>query len=189
MEEKYLLIDLNDEKAEKLANVLGNKTSKKILNLLAEKELSESEIAKELNSPLNTVGYNIDNLIKAGLIEEKRHLFSVKGKRIPVYKVASKNIVISPRKSRKISTVFPVVIIAAIFTGFILWYNKFIERAGNIADYNVPALQTEISAAKVAGNAPQAAGLIHIGILGWFLIGIWVLIIAFIIITIVRRSK
>jgi len=190
-EEKYILVSLEDEKAELLANILSNKTSKKILDLLAEKELSESEIAKELDSPLNTIGYNIDNLIKAGLIEEKRHLFSVKGKRIPVYKISNKNIVISPKKSRKITGILPVVILAGIFTAFILWYNKFINTARNVADSTIPALQTSIAAAeKVAENTPQVTGnLIHLGVLSWFLIGIWVLVIAFIIITIVRRSK
>ena len=182
MEEKYILVSLEDKKTELLANVLANKTSKKILDLLTEKELSESEIAKELNLPLNTVGYNVDNLIKAGLIEEKRHLFSVKGKRIPVYKISNKYIVISPKKSGKFSTIFPVVLISAIFTAFILWFNRAKDFAAENAEKMLATPQIQI--AGEAGKTGFKLGTIEI-----FLIIIWLTIIAFIILNLSRRSK
>lgn len=178
MEEKYVLVSLEDERTEKLANVLANKTSKKILDLLSEKELSESEIAKELKMPLNTVGYNINNLIKAGLIEEKRHLFSVKGKRIPVYKISNKYIIISPKKSRKILGILPVVLISAIFSIFILWYQRFINVARDLAvKETAPLLQVAEETEKIG---------FKLGTVGLFLIGVWVLVVIFILIS-VRR--
>ena len=57
-----IMIDLNDPRTEKIADVISNKTSKKILTLLADNELSESEIAKGIGAPMNTVGYNIKKL-------------------------------------------------------------------------------------------------------------------------------
>ena len=46
MEKKYLLVSMEDEKAKHLAGVLGNKTCKKIIDLLSEtKELSEKDLS------------------------------------------------------------------------------------------------------------------------------------------------
>ena len=68
--------------------------SKKILSLIAEKEATGSEIANELNLPLNTVGYNIDKLLKAGLIETSKNFFwSLKGKKMPTYKISNKKVI------------------------------------------------------------------------------------------------
>ena len=181
-EEKYILVSLEDEKAGKLANVLASKTSKRILDLLAEKELSESEIAKELKMPLNTADYNIKNLLKTGLIEEKRHFWSVKGKKIPVYKLANKYIVISPKKSRKITGILPVVIISTIFSIFILWFNRAKDFAAENAEKMLATPQIQI--AGEAGKTGFKLGTIEI-----FLIVIWLAILAFIILNLSRRSK
>src|SRR3989344_5622785 len=99
MPSKYLLLDLNDEKAKHLADVLSNETCKKILNLLAENELSANKLSLALNLPLNTITYNIKKLLSSGLIEKSRHFWSVKGKKIETYKLANKNIVISPKRT------------------------------------------------------------------------------------------
>lgn len=99
MSEKYFNIDIDDPRAGAIAEVMSNKTAKKILSLIAEKELSESDIASELKLPLNTVGYNIDKLLKSGLIEKSKTFFwSVKGKKIPTYKLSNKKILISPKR-------------------------------------------------------------------------------------------
>src|SRR3989338_6671681 len=99
MSDKYINFDIDDPRASSIAEAMSNKTSKKILSLLAEKEMSESDIASELTMPLNTVGYNIDKLLKAGLIEKtKTYFLSSKGKKIPTYKISNKKILISPKK-------------------------------------------------------------------------------------------
>ncbi len=98
MAKKEINMDLDDPRAGKIAEVLSNKTCKKILGVLAENEMTESEVAAELGLPLNTVGYNVKKLVSAGLIEKiGGFLWSVKGKRIHKYKVSNKKIVISPR--------------------------------------------------------------------------------------------
>lgn len=90
MNEKYILLDLEDEKTKQIADVISNSSCKKILNLLAEKEASETDIAKELGIPINTAEYNIKKLEKAGMIEKSKHFWSVKGKKIHTYKLAKK---------------------------------------------------------------------------------------------------
>ena len=73
MAEKIISIDLNDPRSAKIAEVIRNKTCKRILGLIAEKEVSESEISSELSLPMNTIGYNVKKLVDSGLIEEEKY--------------------------------------------------------------------------------------------------------------------
>ena len=90
MEDKYIMLNLDDDKTKKVAEVVSSSSCKKILNLLADKEASESDIAKELGIPVNTAEYNIKKLIESGLIESVNHFWSVKGRKIN-----------QPRKTRR----------------------------------------------------------------------------------------
>lgn len=184
-EEKFVLVSLEDERTGELAIALSNKTCKMILDLLAEKELSETEISKSLSIPLNTAEYNIKKLVKAGLIEEKKHFFSVKGKRIPVYKISNKHIVISPKKTSfsKLKTSLPVVIIAGIFTGFILW----MQKSMSFVQDNIRQGEMLTSVGEEAVKSVNFVS--NLNSVKVFLIIIWILIIIFVAITIVRRSK
>ena len=137
MADKQVMIDIEDERMGKIADVLKNKTCKKILSLLSEKdELSESDIASEINVPLNTVDYNMKKLLKSGLVEEcKKFFWSVKGKKIKTFRIAQKKIVISPRKI--IGGILPAALISAVIaygikvmTGTETLVNKGIEQGG-----------------------------------------------------------
>ena len=107
------MLSLDDEKAGQISEIIGSKTCKAILDLLTEKELTESEIASELKIPLNTIDYNVKKLVSSGLIEPKKFFWSVKGKKIPSYRISNKSIIISP-KSNKVKTILPVVLISGL---------------------------------------------------------------------------
>lgn len=110
---KYIAVSLDDEKAKDIAEVISNKTAKKILNILSEKDLSESDIASSLNLPLNTIEYNLKKLEKAGLIEKAKQFFwSTRGKKIPTYKLANKSILISTKQ--KIKGILPAAVFSFI---------------------------------------------------------------------------
>ena len=120
MASRSVLIDLDDPRMGALADVLANKSSKRILSLLAEDELSTSEVALRLSMPLTTVDYNMKKLAHSGLIEKTRSLLSSKGKLVPVYRVSEKRIVISPKRMlRGIVPAFLVSIFLAF--GLKLW--------------------------------------------------------------------
>ena len=55
MVQKYITISLDDEMTASLADALGNKTCKKILDYLIDKEASETEISRNLKIRANTV--------------------------------------------------------------------------------------------------------------------------------------
>jgi len=127
----FLLISLDDEKSKPLAEVLGSKTCKEIINLLAQNELSEKDISEKLNCPINTVEYNLKKLLKAELIEKSQNFFwSVKGKKIPTYKLSNKSIIISPKKSSinsKIKSLLPVAILVGVGSFLIKKFTTFSE--------------------------------------------------------------
>ncbi len=116
-DDKYILMGLNDNRSKDVAEVLKNKTCKKILDFLAEtKEASEQDIAKGLKIPINTVEYNLRKLIKAGLAEKAKNFFwSTKGRKIDMYKLARKHIIISPSKKPNINylkSILPAIFIS-----------------------------------------------------------------------------
>ena len=137
-DDKFILVDLNDEKSGNIAEILKNKSAKKILDFLGEvKEASEKDIADKLTMPLNTVEYNLKKLISAGFVKKTSNFFwSVKGKKIPTYKLSRKHIVIS--SSRKpdltnLKTILPIIFIAAIllvFVGLLIFPNDYLISEG-----------------------------------------------------------
>ncbi|MDO8528895.1 MAG: helix-turn-helix domain-containing protein [Nanoarchaeota archaeon] len=118
MSKKYIMVSMDDERAGKIAEILGNKSSKKILDFLSEKnEASEKEIADKLKMPINTVEYNLNKLLHVELIEKTKNFFwSQKGKKIPMYKLSNKSIIISPKKriSPVIKSFLSIAIISTI---------------------------------------------------------------------------
>jgi len=123
-DDKFILMGLNDDKAGYVAEVLKNKTCKKILDFLAEiREASEKDISDGLKMPINTIEYNLKKLIKSGLVVRTKNFFwSVKGKKIPMYKLARKHIIISPGKKPSLSalkSVLPVIFALAALAIFI----------------------------------------------------------------------
>jgi len=181
-----MLFNLDDEKAKKLGEIISNTTARRIVNFLAETEASESDIARQLNIPLNTVEYNINKLLEAGIIEKSRNFFwSVKGKKIDMLKVANKLIVISPKKSNiysKLKGIVPVVLSSAVFTAFILWQKM--QNAGiKAAEYLAASeLQTQTAAAEAGKLASTTSLVSGIGTAGWFLAAVWIAVLIFVII-------
>ena len=132
MDDKFILTSLNDKNSKNIAEVLGNKTCKKILDFLADiKEASEKDISSKLNIPINTVEYNLNKLIKSGLVDKTKNFFwSVKGKKIPMYKLAKKHIIIGYKKPslNYLKSILPVLFIGlavfALILSFFPEYNQ-----------------------------------------------------------------
>ncbi len=173
MVKSSILIDLDDPRTSKIADVISNKTTKKILSSLTESELTKTQLSKALELPLNTVEYNINKLEEAGLIEKVKDFFwSVKGKRINRYKLSDKKIIISPKSM--IRGVIPALIISIIiaFALFLMpqtspvndMLSQTAEKASSVsgASQSIPASNIEI--------APQAS-ILTSNSWTWFLLG------------------
>jgi len=173
VEEAYITASLDDEKAKEIGQVIANPTCRKILNLLSEKNLTETDISTELNLPLSTVHYNIQQLLKSGIVETKKFYYSSKGNKINVYTLARKIILIAPKgvemRRSKLRSLLPSIFITFAISVFIKiffsnLYTRFyaaqeatIEKVAigiseAAAPLSKPIITTYLPSAQAAGN-------------------------------------
>lgn len=186
MDKKYILLSLEDERIKAVADMLNNKTAKKIIDFLSEtREASENDISTELKIPLNTVEYNIRKMVKAGLAEEAKGFFwSRKGKKIKMYRLSNKSIIISPKKTIKISNEVKQILPIAIVSGFgamgiKYWIDSNLSQAAQLSQEK--AADTVLFAAEATTQAvEQATGIFGTGTYaGWFIGGVMFITIMF----------
>lgn len=187
MDEKHILVSLGDEKAKQISEVIGSKSCNKILDLLADKDLTVSEISRKLKMPINTVDYNVKKLVKAGLIEKASHWWSVKGKKMLTYKVSNKKIIISPRKS--VAKVFAWTLGLTGLTA--LTIRELLGRAQYVAGPAMDSVRNNAfitettldSAPIILGGAENGVGFLSfiagISPWSWFLMGAWFAVFLF----------
>jgi DNA-binding transcriptional ArsR family regulator len=203
MDDKSVLLSLGDDRMKVLAEVLGNKSCVRILDLLADSDLAVSDISKKLKMPINTVDYNVKKLVRSGLIEKASHWWSVKGKKMPVYRVSDRRIVISPRRSlghKFLWTLGLTGLAAFVIRGLGSGFNKVGKNviAEDGAFLAMPAVEGMEAMAVNAGATDAVLGAAFevsfwasLSPWTWFLFGAWFAIALFFIFSIVseRRSK
>lgn len=128
-EKSFLLINLKDKESKKLGEVLGNPTARKILEVLAKKTYTASDLAKELTVPLPTIHYNLSNLEDAKLITADEFHYSQKGREVKHYVLANKIVIIAqeeptPSFVEKLKKILPVAMLVGIGTTAIAYYNQ-----------------------------------------------------------------
>ncbi|AFL95971.1 hypothetical protein CL1_1775 [Thermococcus cleftensis] len=95
----YETIDIHDERAKELAQILMNDKAIAILHLVEDRALSISEIARELNLPISTVSYHVDKMLKVGLIEVAGKKYGKRLQEVKLYRASNRPILLVPRKS------------------------------------------------------------------------------------------
>lgn len=134
--EHYVMVSIDDSKSKVIADVLGNKTCKKIMLFLSENnEASEKDLADMLHIPLNTVEYNIKKLVESGFLQKKKKFFwSKKGKKIAMYELSNKSIVLSPKRStsEKLKSILPSIILTLTGAFAIGVYEKISKNYPNL---------------------------------------------------------
>jgi len=158
-EEKFVVFSINDSKAKEIAKAIASDTAKSILDLIASKRRSPSEISKELNLPMSTVQYNLDMLKAAGLIKASAFKYSKKGRKIQYYEPARKAIVIAPEESKKNiiellgdKVIIPVIALIAVVSGYVSSFftltpapkTEMAMAAGSVEGAQMAAAPTEM---------------------------------------------
>lgn len=115
--EAFVLVSLQEDQAKKLAQVVSNDTCRRVLNHLADREATESELAKALDLPISTIHYNLGHLQKGKLVEAEEFHYSEKGKEVLHYRLANKYIIIAPKSTfglkEKLRNILPVALVTA----------------------------------------------------------------------------
>ncbi len=107
---KLLILQLSED-SRKIARTLSNETSIRILKLLDRRPMSAADIADELEVRLNTLKYNLDSLLEAGLIRVMQVKWSRKGREIKVYETVGKTIILLlGKKSTDMSSILTMLL-------------------------------------------------------------------------------
>ena len=146
-DDKFILMGLDDDNAKNVAEVLKSKTAKKILDYLSEtKEASEKDIADKLQLPINTIEYNLKKLISAGFVKKSSNFFwSVKGKKIPMYTLAKKHIIIGAKKPTMniLKSILPLLIIALGLIAVVLLFSFYNRDQYTYTDDSLKTFKSE----------------------------------------------
>ena len=189
-EETLMLLSMKDSKA--VANALSNETAQKILSHIAEhKEATESELAEKLKVPPPTIHYNIQQLKKAKLLKSKEFFWSKKGKKMRIFTLAKKYIIISPEKTsvKKLKGILPITIISVIGAGLIhlFQYSRTstanrMESINPLADQGMMAKTASDAAEQTLNNTTQITQIVQEPNTAlWFLAGaLFAIILVFI---------
>ena len=172
-ENHFMLVSLEDSKSKAISEVLGSKTCKKIIGHLSErKEASQKDLSDALSIPMNTLDYNIKKLLDSGFIQKRKNFFwSQKGKKIAMYELSNKSIVISPKKSssQKFKSILPAFILTAAGT-FAVWayekikyssYNLQNSIQTSVSNYATGSSGTVLSKGAEVASAPSAIGIAY----------------------------
>src|SRR3989344_4574650 len=171
--EKYLLLNLKDEQSKKVAESIANKTARKILDYLSTKEeAGAEEIAKSLSLPISTIDYNVKNLKKAGLIETKHFEWSSRGKRIILYKLAKKLIIIAPKSAilkEELKKIIPLILGIGVISIFVEYLTKSGLKLAAVQESAKLSQDSEVLFAAAPSLAQESVRVVsnpHYGI--WF---------------------
>ena len=192
-EQTFLLVSLEEQESKKLAQIISNNTSRKILNFLTAKSATESEISKQLNIPMPTVHYNLQQLVKAGLVESKEYHYSEKGKEVNHYSLSKKYIIIAPSTAglkAKLRSILPAALVVVVGAGLISIFTRFFT-AGTFGAAK-SAVPESVQVATLAAETGPVAGAVSLSsgipVALWFLLGGICAIAAYIIISMIRRK-
>ncbi|MFH1590495.1 MAG: helix-turn-helix domain-containing protein [archaeon] len=205
-EEAFLLVSLKDDHSKKLAQVISNETSRKILDYLIKKEATESEIAEGLSIPLSTVHYNMTQLVKSKLVSADEYHYSPKGKEVNHYRLANKLIVIAPTGIDKVKDMlksfFPIAFISAGAAAVIHLLQSRVSSLGAakaidaaiapapmMAARSMDVVEEAVAMGSGAAPMPEAITVTpEISIAAWFLFGALFAILLFLLWEFIRRK-
>jgi predicted transcriptional regulator len=173
-ENTFLLLSLEDDKAKRLSNVLGSDTCRKLLDYLAKKEATETELSKELQIPISTVHYNLRQLLEAGLVRAEEFHYSKKGKEVNHYRIANKYVIIAPKTTEslanKLKRVLPVAAMLAA-TGVAIQFFSSMKQTTVAYQAQQVAKEVSVEALAAEAEAPKAVQVAQPSIALWFTIG------------------
>lgn len=159
-EETFLLVSLEEDKAKKLAQVISNDSCRRILDYLAKKKATETEISQALSLPLSTVHYNLKHLVDNRLVEASEFHYSEKGREVLHYSLSNKYVIITPKGvSESFKDKLKSIIGAVASVGFIAIALQYIPNmfssVQKTAMESVAPAALQKGAERIAENAPS----------------------------------
>jgi DNA-binding transcriptional ArsR family regulator len=96
-EEEIIFLEPGQEKAQNIVKAISHQNAGEIMALLsAEGPMKLSDIAARMELSTNAAKYHVENLKNAGLIEIANTRYSVKGKKMKVYRLKNQVFIVAP---------------------------------------------------------------------------------------------
>lgn len=201
-QDSFILVNLREKEAKRLAQIISNETSRKILDYLSQnKDGTATSIAKELDIPLSTAHYNLKHLLEAKLIQVDEFHYSEKGKEVDHYKISNKFVIIAPQSTKldiikeKLGSILPVAGLLLIGAGVVNLVSKIIVNGTMIAQDSIERvgaapkmLSLDEEMATVAIESVNNYGINTYSPLTWFLIGAFTALGLYLIISYIRKK-
>ncbi|MFW6233694.1 MAG: ArsR/SmtB family transcription factor [Nanoarchaeota archaeon] len=192
VEESFLLVNLKEDKAKKLAQVLSNDSCRKILEFLTDnKSGTETEISEKLKIPLSTVHYNLNHLSKAGLVKNEDYHYSKKGREVIHYTLANKYIVIAPSEDKsfaeKLKKILPFGIISIIGTVSLYIY----QNINKVATFSAKSEMMQPRAFAVDVMVAESSNVVKSepNLALWFFMGTLLIILSMLVVEFIKDKK
>jgi len=101
-EDEVIILEAGQEKAQKFIRVMSNQNASDVLSLLKDGGgLRLSDIAERLGMSLNATKYHVENMMDAGLLEISNTRYSVKGRKVKIYRMKNQIFIVAPGMTEK----------------------------------------------------------------------------------------
>ncbi|MFA6225414.1 MAG: helix-turn-helix domain-containing protein [Methanoregula sp.] len=98
MAEKVIFLEPGQEKAQNIVKAMSHQNAGDVVQLLSlEGPLKMSDISERLDISLNAAKYHIENLMNAEILEISNTRYSVKGKKIKIYRLKNQVFIVAPK--------------------------------------------------------------------------------------------
>jgi DNA-binding CsgD family transcriptional regulator len=98
MTEEVIFLEPGEERAQNIVKAMSHQNAGDVVQLLSlEGPLRLSIIAERLDISLNTAKYHIENLMSAGILEISDTRYSVKGKKVKIYRLKNQVFIVAPK--------------------------------------------------------------------------------------------
>src|SRR5208337_4589453 len=97
VEEEIIFLEPGQEKAQNIVKAISHHNAGELMQLLStEGPMKLSDIASRMGLSTNAAKYHVENLKNAGLIEIANTRYSVKGKKMKVYRLKNQVFIVAP---------------------------------------------------------------------------------------------
>ncbi len=98
VEEEIILLEPGQEKAQNIVKAISHQNAGELMQLLSTAgPMKLSDIASRMGLSTNAAKYHVENLRNAGLIEISNTRYSVKGKKMKVYRLKNQVFIVAPK--------------------------------------------------------------------------------------------
>jgi len=203
--QSFLVVSLKESKTKKLAQVITNDTSLKILDFLANRDMAtETEIAKALNAPISTVHYNLQALMDTRMVKWNEFHYSEKGKEVRHYILANKYILIAPEREtglrEKLNGILPIsaiIVAATVIIQYLSTQTFGLSGLGGATQAKAVMTASEDAGRLMSTAAPAAARIAQPQIFAgltqslafWFAVGAFSALILYILASLLNEKE